>query len=293
MTTAPAPSLRLLPQQLAPAASMLAGGAWSVVPPALRRLVDDADEVVTATVSTGSDELLDAHAAWAGAPAGRYRGLVPPHTFARWAMPTIARVTAKAPHPLLAVLNQGVDVVCHAPIPRGVPLTLTGRLDGVVEEPSRVRVDSSIAVDLPDGTRAMDLAVHAVVPTGRSRRDRDERPEPTWEELGSFAVDRADGKRFFLLTGDFNPIHTLEVVGRLTRFDGCILHGFGTMARTWETMVDAGHDVADVRVRFTAPNPLPNPRVVVERADAPDDDGRTVVRSRSEDGTVHLVALLA
>lgn len=284
------PGVGLLPQQLRPAVAMLAGGAWSVVPPALRRLVDDPEGVVTATVDTGSDALLDAHAAWAGAPPDRYARLVPPHAFARWAMPTIARVTAKAPHPLLAVLNQGVDVVQHAPIPRGVPLTLTGQLDGVVTEPSRVRVDSTVAVDLPDGTRAMDLAVHAVVPTGRRDRDREPRTEPTWTQVGAFEVDRHDGKRFFLLTGDFNPIHTVEAVGRRTRFDGCILHGFGTMARTWELLVGAGHEMADVRVRFTAPNPLPNPRVVVEQADEPDADGRTRTRARSEDGTVHLVA---
>lgn len=287
------PTPRLLTEQVRPAATMLAGGAWSLVPPGLRRLLDDPDQPVTMQVATGSDQLLDAHAAWAGAPPGRYRDTVPPHTFARWAMPVIARVTAKAPLGLLAVLNQGVDVRIHHPIPRGTDVVLEGRFDGVVHAPGRNRIDSSIAVRLPDGTEAMHLQVHAVVPTEARRGARRAPPEREWEQVGSFAVDRQDGKRFFWLTGDPNPIHTVEAVGRLTRFDGCILHGFGTMARTWEVLVDSGEDVTDIRVRFTAPNPIPNQQVVVERATAPDDDGRRRVRARGTDGTAYLVASLA
>lgn len=288
------PTPRLLTEQVRPAAAMLAGGAWSLVPPSLRRLVDGPDGVVHQRVATGSDDLLDAHAAWAGAPPDRYRDTVPPHTFARWAMPVIARLTARAPLSLLRVLNQGVDVRVLRPIPRGSDLDLTGRLAGVVEEPTRTRVDTTVTASLPGGEEVLRLDVHAVVPTAsRSRSDRDRTDDETWDELGSFAADRRDGKRFFWLTGDFNPIHTVEAFARRTRFDGCILHGFGTLARTWETLVDAGLDVDDVRVRFTAPNPLPNPRIAVERADEPDGEGRTRVRARGHDGTAYLVATLA
>jgi acyl dehydratase len=208
-------------------------------------------------------------------------------------MPVIARLTARAPLPLLKVLNQGVDVEVLQPIPRGVPLDLTGRFDGIVEEPSRTRVDTSIEVALPDGTSAMRLRVHAVVPTGGGSGARRDEPGRGWQELGHFAAETHDGKRFFWLTGDFNPIHTVELVGRMTRFDGCILHGFGTMARTWEVAVDAGLDLTDVQVRFVAPNPLPNPRITVESADQPDPDGRTLVRARGVDGTTYLAARIA
>jgi acyl dehydratase len=272
---------------------MLAGGAWSIVPPTLRQWVDDVDEPVHRRVSTGSDELLDAHAAWAGAPPDRYRDLVPPHSLARWAMPVIARLTSKAPLELLRVLNQGVDVQVLQPIPRGVDLDLVGRLVDVVEEETRVRVDTTLTATLPDGDAVLHLGVHAVVPTGpRSGRDRPH-DERVWQQLGSFAATHDDGKRFFWLTGDFNPIHTVEAIARRTRFGGCILHGFGTLARTWETVVDAGLEMADVRVRFTAPNPLPNPQILVERAEAPDADGRARVRARGRDGTTYLVATLA
>ena len=272
---------------------MLAGGAWSLLPPRLRRVVDRPDATIRRRVSTGSDELLDAHAAWAGAPRDRYRDTVPPHTFARWAMPVIARATAKAPLHLLQVLNQGVDLQLLRPIPRGVDLDLAGRLVDVVEEPSRTRVDSRVTASLPTGEEVLRLDVHAVVPTGsRSGRTRD-RDARTWTAVGDFAADRRDGKRFFWLTGDFNPIHTVELVGRMTRFDGCILHGFGTLARTWETLVDAGFALDDVQVRFTAPNPLPNPRITVERAEEPGAEGRTLVRARGEDGTTYLVAGVA
>lgn len=286
----PRPSL--LTEQLRPAAAMLAGGAWSLVPSALRRTVDPVDRPVRHRVSTGSDDLLDAHAAWAGAPPQRYATTVPPHTFARWAMPVIARLTARAPLPLLQVLNQGVDVEVLHPIPRGVPLDLTGRFDGVVEEPTRTRVDTSIDVALPNGTTAMRLQVHAVVPTGGGGGSRRAEPDRDWTELGAFAAEADDGKRFFWLTGDFNPIHTVDAVGRRTRFDGCILHGFGTMARTWEVAVDAGLELRDVQVRFVAPNPLPNPRITVERAST-QDDGRTLVRAQGADGTTYLAARIA
>lgn len=300
-STVPRPRPTLLAEQLRPAVAMLAGGAWSLVPSALRRRVDPVDRPVRQRVSTGSDELLDAHAAWAGAPPDRHAGTVPPHTFARWAMPAIARLTARAPLPLLQVLNQGVDVEVLQPIPRGVPLDLTGRFAGVVEEPTRTRVDTSIEVALPDGTTAMRLQVYAVVPNGGNAGRRRDEPAHDWAELGSFAAEGDDGKRFFWLTGDFNPIHTVDAVGRLTRFDGCILHGFGTMARTWEVAVDAGLDLRDVQVRFVAPNPLPNPRIVVERAQprdversgGADDEGRTLVRARGIDGTTYLAARIA
>lgn len=288
------PSPILVTEQLRTASAMLAGGAWSLVPPTLRRLVDPTDEVVVHRADTGSDRLLDAYAAWAGAPPDRYRDTVPPHSLARWAMPTIARLTAKAPIGLLGVLNQGVHVRVLQSIPRRMDLEVEGRLAGVVEVPGRTRIDTELEVRLPDGTPAMRIDVHAVVPDPDGQRVRRPRAEEaTWERVGSFATEREDGKRFFLLTGDPNPLHTLETVGRLTRFDGCIAHGFGTLARTWEQLVDAGHEVTDIDVRFVAPNPLPNPELVVERAVTADEDGRRRVRTRGADGTVHLAGTLA
>ncbi len=267
---------------------MLAGGAWSLVPPAVRRRVDDPAGVVRATADVGSDRLLDAHAAWAGAPPGRWDATVPPHTFARWAMPVIARLTAKAPHGLLGVLNQGVRVRVGGPIPRGAALALEGRLGAVDVEEGRVVIRSRVDVARPGDPAAMRIDVHAVVPTGpRARRDADDVPAPAWEEAAAWSADADDGRRFFFLTGDFHPLHTLGPVARRTRFGGCILHGFGTYARTWEALLDGGLDVTDLDVRFTAATPLPTPRVSVQVA-PPDADGHRPVRAVSADGTVLL-----
>lgn len=273
----------LLREQWPTALSMAAGGAWSLLPYPLRDRVQGTDQPHTAVVRPGSDRNLDAYAAWAGAPPERYHGLVPPTSAARWAMPMISRLSAMAPHSLLKVVNQGVRLRTTAPLPR-VPLHLTGRLVEVREDDGRVRIHSQVAAAVSaDADPALTLDAVAAVVTGPRSQRRVPASEPTgWRDLGRWAPRAGDGRDFFLLTGDFNPIHTSATFAARTRFGGPILHGFGTFARTYEVLVDALGPLADVEVRFVAPVPLPGAQLTVQHA----DDGS--LRVVADDGTVHL-----
>lgn len=265
---------QLVLEQWRTATAMAAGGAWSLVPPALRaRLQPDAGPV-RSSVRPGSDRNLDAYAAWAGAPADRYAGLVPPHSASRWAMPMVAQLTAQAPHPLLKVVNQGVRLQVAAPLPRGVELELEGRLVGDDERDGRVRIHSRIEVSTPTTPAAVTLDAIAVVAgsgsgRGASRSARPAPPDHRWETVGTWGAAARDGVRFFHLTGDFNPIHTLAPFARRTRFGGPILHGFGSFARTFETLQGALGTVRDLDVRFVAPVRMPSPELAVQGRPSP------------------------
>ncbi len=284
---------RLVAEQGPTIAAMAAGGARSMVPARLR--AGGVGRVRHTEVSAGSDRLLDAYAAWSGAPPQRYAGLVPPHSFSRWALPMIARLTSSAPYPLLEVVNQGVRLRVDAPLPRGVPITLRGELVEAAERDGRVRIHTRVTASTEASPDALIIDTFAAVIT-RMRRPRPRggggHDEPPTTSIGTWSADRHDGVRFFALTGDFNPIHTLEPVARRTRFGGCILHGFGNLARTYEVIRDAGWEPRDLDVRFTAPNHLPSSELTVELGDRPDHEGRRTLRVRSPEDTAVLAGTL-
>lgn len=275
---------QLVLQQWPTALAMAGGGAWSLLPYAPRDRVQGTGRTHTMRRSPGTDRNLDAFAAWAGAPAGRYDGIVPPVSVARWAMPMVARLSAMVPHNLLKVVNQGVTLRTPEPLPRG-PLTLTGRLAEVREIDGRVRVETRVEIAPAGGGPTWTLDTVAAVVTGPRRGGpTTRRDEPAaWRTLGSWRATTADGKAFFALTGDFNPIHTSRTFASRTRFGGPILHGFGSLARTHELVVDAIGPLVELDVRFVAPVPLPSPTLEVQLAV---DDRH--VRLVAEDGTVHL-----
>lgn len=276
---------RLVAEQWPTALAMAAGGAWSLLPFRARDQVQGTDRVHTARVRAGSDRNLDAFAVWAGAPPERYAGVVPPTSAARWAMPMVARLSSMAPHSLLKVVNQGVRLRVDGELPRG-PLDLAGQLVEVREDDGRVRIHTRVEATAGDAaTPAVTLDALAAVVTGRRHGTRASAvPEPDrWERVGSWSAADDDGRAFFRLTGDFNPIHTSRTFARRTRFRGPILHGFASFARTSEVLVDALGSVADLEVRFVTPVPIPTSQVHVEVG----DDARHV-RLIGDDGTVHL-----
>ena len=113
------------------------------------------------------------------------------------------------------------------------------------------------------------------------------RTEPDWETVGEWQATEADGRKFFFLTGDFNPIHTLPVFARRTAFKGCIMHGYGAFAQVFEAVRNAGHAVADIDVRFVRPLPLPSPVVRIQVAREASADGRRALRLVDDTGAVY------
>ena len=147
------PSARLVLQHGGVIGAFLGGALKSLLP---HRAGIDHSEIVR-TAPAPSPALLRAYAAWANAPADRYRDTLPPHfVAARSALPVVSALTARSPYPLLGVLNQGVHLAIHHPLPATVPLTVRGRLVDASDDGYRARIHSALTVGTPDLPLAME-----------------------------------------------------------------------------------------------------------------------------------------
>jgi acyl dehydratase len=279
------PSPRLVLQQGGVIGAFLGGAVKSLLP---RRGGIDHSEIVRRTLPP-SRELLDAYAAWAGAPSGRYDEEVPPHfVAAQVALPVISALTSRSPYPLLGVLNQGIHLGVHHPVPTTVPVTVRGHLVDASDDGYRARIHSALTVGTPDVPVALELdAYAAVVLKRRPGGAPTPREEVAFETIGRWQPGADEGRKFFYLTGDFNPIHTWPALARRTRFRGCIMHGFGGFAQAFEAIRNAGLGIADIDVKFVRPLPLPGPEVLIQVAASADPSGRRALRLTDAGGHVY------
>src|SRR5512135_310180 len=282
MSTDPSP--RLVLQQGGVIGAFLGGAVKSLLP---RRGGIDHSEIVR-TAAPPSLELLRAYAAWSNAPVGRYDDTLPPHfVAAQVALPVISALTARSPYPLLGVLNQGIHLAIREPVPATVPLTVRGHLVDASDDGYRARMHSALTVGTPGTPVVMELdAYAAVVLKRRPGGASGPREEIAFETIGRWRPGADEGRKFFYLTGDFNPIHTWQGFARRTRFRGCIMHGFGGFAQAFEAIRSAGHGIADIDVKFVRPLPLPGPEVLIQVAATADASGRYALRLADDTGTV-------
>ena len=238
-----------------------------------------------------NNELLDQYVAWTGAPANRYSGDIPAHFCSHWAMPMLAKLGSLAPYNLLSILNQGLRMQIHKPLNRNESIALRGSLVDVTDDGDKVRIHTRVQASNPKGELAMVIDSYSTVPRAKpaSKSKTAKREEVEFTTAGHWDAEEDDGLAFAMLTGDFNPIHTMKAVGKRTRFKSCILHGFGQLARTWEVLNNAGHSLADLDVRWIKPLPLPSPHMQVQTSTTKDSEGYTQLRLASADGTLHMV----
>jgi acyl dehydratase len=274
MTSGPSP--RLLLHQGGVIGAFLGGAVRSLLP---HRAGIDHSEIVRSTPAPSRD-LQHAYAAWSNAPTGRYDGELPPHFVAcRVALPVIAALTARSPYPLLGALNQGIHLAIRHKIPATAPLTVRGHLVDASDDGYRARIHSTLTVGTPDVAVAMQLdAYAAVVLKRRPGGASGPRADAVFETIGRWQPAADEGRKFFYLTGDFNPIHTWPALARRTRFRGCIMHGFGGFAQAFEAIRSAGHGIGDIDVKFVRPLPLPGPEVLIQVAATADAAGRRALR---------------
>lgn len=272
----PAPSPRFLLEQGGVIGAFLAGAARSLLP---HPATPDHSEIVR-ECAPPSLALQQAYAAWSRARPGRYDGVIPPHLVnCQVALPVISALTARSPYPLLGVLNQGIHLALHAPLPATGRLIVRGHLVDASDDGSRARIHSTLTVGTATVPQAMTLDAYAAVVLGR-RKDGGGAPraEPDYQTIGRWQAAGDEGRKFFYLTGDFNPIHTWPAFARRTAFRGCIMHGYGAFAQVFEAIANAGWEIADIDVRFVRPLPLPSPEVLVQVAPRADDAGRHALR---------------
>jgi acyl dehydratase len=211
------------------------------------------------------DLVRDYVAACGGDPAA-YRNTIPPHLFPQWAFPHAISALRNLPYPFARGVNAGCRLSVSAPIPAGEPLLVRARLESVDDDGRRARVTERVITGTRRAPEAItaDLFVH--IPLGKARGPRGprdpKRVPAEAREAARLDVDARAGLEFALLTGDFNPIHWLPPYAKMAGFRSTILHGFGTMARTFEALVRArlGGDPArlsSLEARFVKPLVLP------------------------------------
>ncbi|MFZ5531560.1 MAG: MaoC family dehydratase [Pseudomonadota bacterium] len=282
------PSPRFLLEQGGVIGAFVSGAARSLLP----RRADGLDhsEIVRESAPP-SLALQQAYAEWAGARPGRYDGVIPPHLVnCQIALPVISALTARSPYPLLGVLNQGIHLALHAPLPATERLVVRGHLVEASDDGSRARIHSTLSVGTASAPQAMTLDAYAAVVLGKRKEGAaapreaiDFRTIAQWQAAGD------EGRKFFYLTGDFNPIHTWPAFARRTSFKGCIMHGYGAFAQVFEAIRNAGWNIADIDVKFVKPLPLPSPEVLIQVSATPDVAGRHALRLVDAAGNLYQV----
>ncbi len=276
----------LLRQQLPNITAMLKGAVVSYLPLPNRRR----GQWVTQQLAAPSTALVRAYAQWSRAEPERYGTTLPAHLISgQTGLGLIARLTAQSPYPMLSVLNQGVHLRINQALTQGEAITLRGRLVDASDDGYRARVHSRLEAGTACCPDALVIdAYAAVVLRKRPDNRNEERQAPDFRTVGHWQAGADEGVKFFLLTGDFNPIHTLPAMARRTRFRGCIMHGYGAFAQVFEAIQNAGWTIADIDVRFIKPLPLPSPALLIQVAATADAGGRHALRLTDADADDNL-----
>lgn len=200
-----------------------------------------------------------------GGDPRHYAGTLPPHLFPQWAFPLAAEALDGLPFPLTRVVNLGCRLTSHVPLPSGAPLEVSAQLSSVDDDGARVVSEVRVVT----GTREVPVCLEALMRTyiplakrAGARRAREPETVPADAvELSRQRVRAGAGREFAWLTGDVNPIHWVPSYARAAGFRGVILHGFGTLARAFEGLVQArlGRPprLRALDVRFARPLTLP------------------------------------
>lgn len=288
MTTSERPvSLRHLSHQIPNMLAMAGGGLRSVLPlPS-----GSGGKPLHQHMHAPPARLLDAYNRWAGMDVVRFGGCVAPHFAAcQMGLRMISRLTAQSPYPLLSVVNQGVHIQVNAPLPRDEQFTLAGSLVDASDDSYRARIHSQVRISTSQVTDAVIVdAYAAVMLRARTNKKASKARAVSFRTVGHWQASANEGVTFFKLTGDFNPLHTLPLLARRTRYGGCIMHGYGSFAQLYEAVRRAGWDIAEIDTRFVRAVPLPSPELAIQVAEKPDADGRLQVRMIDDEENVYQV----
>jgi acyl dehydratase len=208
---------------------------------------------------------------------------LPPHLFPQWAFPVMSRLLVGLPYDLSRVLNGGSKLEILKPIPAHEPLIVTARLENVDDDGRRAVLHQVVTTGTASAPEALRAHLFAIVPLSRDRSGKKKEAPPTVgleaRDLATWKLGPDAGLQFAILTGDFNPIHWIAAAGKMAGFGGTILHGFATMARTFEglaagTLAGDVHAITGMDVRFVKPLRLPHTtQLYLERRPAADAPG--------------------
>ncbi len=240
-----------------------------------------------AVVPAPSEKLVTCYAEWSGA-GDRYRGVLPPHMFSKWALPIATRVIEQTRYKLADIVNYGVTMKVNGELPRGAALHVAVSITSLKESKTSARVEVELVSGTEQQPGAVVATLHILFILSENRRDRvrSVKLQPQWSTAGRWSAASDDGFRYALLTGDFNPIHWIGLAGRLSPFGRTVLQGMGLLARSYECLADAG-PINEIDVRFLKPVPLPSTELCVQHT-APDMEGWRALRLAGQGEDVHM-----
>lgn len=230
----------------------------------------DLERTVEVTLPPRDPSLVADYIRWAGGDPSAWRGEIPPHFFAQWALAFPHELLCGLPYPFSKAVNAGCRIESHRPLPLGEALQVRARLAEVDDDGRRVLLKQEFITGTQSAPDALVCRLDALIPLGGGKdgekKDKRSTPRPlvpaAAREIGTRRLAGDAGFRFACLTGDFNPLHWIPPYAKALGFGAAILHGFGTLAMAIETMnkvLWAGdvHRLAEVEVRFTRPVRLP------------------------------------
>jgi acyl dehydratase len=215
-----------------------------------------------------SEGLVAAYIEHLAIPAERYPERLPSHFFPQYAFPALMQTLEGVPYPMMRVVNGGCKLVQHGPVPSGQPLILNAQLGNIDDNGRRAVLQQELTVGTEADAKLLEATVYAIVPLpkkkGAPKGPKKEKVcVPEDATLATrWSLTPQDAADFACLTGDVNPIHWSRMWAKLSGFPATILHGFATLARALEGLIETQHGGdpnlwREVDVQFKRPLALP------------------------------------
>ena len=198
---------------------------------------------------------------WSGGLPDDWKGHVPPTLFPYWTMPSLAACLVGRELDMPRMLNGGCRIVQHRPLSIDETFTVQSRFESLTEHERFKMITIGSETRCMDQSLALESHVRFIIPTRKVSSTPRPALYPEGKVVGKLIAESQDGFNFACLTGDPNPIHWLTPWAKLSGFKQCILHGFGTLARSYERLLTETLLVRNsltVDVDFRHPVPLPS-----------------------------------
>jgi acyl dehydratase len=220
------------------------------------------------TVPPRHPDLIRDYIRHVGGDPSWYKGQVPPHLFPQWGFPIMGNIIGSLPYDLTRIMNAGCVMQMKSPIQANRALRLEAQLMEVDDNGERAIVRQQLTTGTRDVPAALVCQVMAYVPLKRSKQKgkaKREKPRVPVDvrEIARWRLRPDAGLEFAKLTGDFNPIHWIRPVARMSGFRSTILHGYSTLARAVESLnreLFKGRPwrLKELEVRFARPLVIPS-----------------------------------